>query len=149
MYNILVRAHSGWRWVVLILLLAAIFKAFAGWRGKKEFTGGDKKLAMFAMVSFHIQFLMGWIMYFIGPKGFQMTGQDSFMSDKIARFFGLEHMLMMTIAMIVITIGYSKAKRITENDRKFKKIFVFYLVTLLIVLASIPWPFRNLGAAWF
>jgi hypothetical protein len=150
MYNILVHAHSGWRWVVLILMLAAIFKAFSGWRGKKEFMAGDKKLAMFAMVSFHIQFLLGWILYFVSPKGAAMAGVDGFMKVSAARFNALEHPLMMTIAMIVLTIGYGKAKRMVSNDGKFKKIFVFYLITLLLVLAAIPWPFRTeLGGGWF
>ena len=142
----MVRAHSGWRWVVLILLLAAIFKAFSGWRGKKEFKVGDKKLAMFAMVAFHIQFLGGLILYFISPKVVFVSG---FMKDSVLRFFAMEHIVAMTIAMILLTVGYSKSKRIIEGDKKFKKIFVFYLISLIIILASIPWPFRALGAAWF
>jgi hypothetical protein len=136
--------------VVLILMLAAIFKAFSGWRGKKEFTPGDKKLAMFAMVSFHIQFLIGWILYFVSPKGAAMIGVDGFMKVTTLRFNALEHPLMMTIAMIILTIGYGKAKRMAAGDGKFKKIFVFYLITLLLVLAAIPWPFRTeLGGGWF
>jgi hypothetical protein len=150
MDNILIHAHSVWRWVVLILLLTAIFKAFSGWRGKKEFTAGDKKLAMFAMISFHIQFLIGWILYFVSQKGAAMLSQEGFMKFAPARFNAMEHPLMMTIAMIVITIGYGKPKRLTQANGKFKKIFVFYLITLLIVLAAIPWPFRTaLGGGWF
>src|SRR5687768_17034536 len=148
MYNILVHAHSGWRWIVLILMLAAIIKAFSGWRGNKEFMAGDKKLAMFAMIAFHIQFLLGWILYFVSPKGLAMTSVDGFMKVTAARFNALEHPLMMTIAMIVLTIGYGKAKRAAEG--KFKKIFIFYFITILLVLAAIPWPFREaLGGKWF
>jgi len=145
-YSLMVSAHSVWRWVVLILLLAAIFKAFSGWRGKKEFTSGDKKLAMFAMVFYHIQFLGGLILYFISPK---VSFAAGFMKDSIARFFAMEHILLMSISMVLLTMGYSKSKRIIESDKKFKKIFVYYLISLLIVLASIPWPFRALGAGWF
>ena len=101
---------------------------------------------MFAMVSYHIQFLGGLILYFISPK---VSFAAGFMKDSIARFFAMEHILLMSISMILLTIGYSKSKRIIESDKKFKKIFVYYLISLLIVLASIPWPFRALGAGWF
>lgn len=143
----MVRAHSGWRWVVLILLLAAIFKAFSGWRGKKEFTAGDKKLAMFAMIAFHIQYLGGIILYFISPKVMFVPGM---MKAQMLRFYAMEHIVMMTIAFVLLTYGYSKSKKIVEAGRKFKKIFVFYLISLLIILAAIPWPIRTqLGASWF
>ena len=142
----MVHAHSGWRWVVLILLLAAIVKAFSGWRSKKEFKSGDKKLALFAMMSFHIQFLGGLILYFMSPKVVFVSG---FMKNSVLRFFAMEHILMMAIAMILLSVGYNKSKRIVESDKKFKKIFVFYLISLIIILASIPWPFRALGGQWF
>ena len=144
--GILVHAHSGWRWVVLILLLAAIFKAFSGWRGKKEWTPGDKKLAMFAMIAFHLQFTVGLILYFMSNL---VVFNESTMSNPVYRFYAVEHILGMTIAFVLITIGHSKSKKATESEQKFKKIFWFYTISLLIVLAMIPWPFRALGGNWF
>ena len=146
-YSLLVHAHSGWRWVVLILLLAAIFKAFSGWRAKKEFKAGDKKLFMFTMIAFHIQILGGLVMYFISPKVVFVAGM---MKNTLLRFYAVEHIVAMILAMILITIGHSKSKKIVESENKFKKIFVFYTISLIIILASIPWPFRSaLGANWF
>jgi hypothetical protein len=144
--DILVRSHSGWRWVVLILLLAAIFKAFSGWKGKKEWTNSDKKLAMFAMIAFHLQFTFGLILYFLSDL---VVFNSSTMSNPVYRFYSVEHILGMMIAMILITIGYGKAKRLTDSQARFKKIFWFYLISLIIVLAMIPWPFRALGGHWF
>src|SRR5687767_6267515 len=118
--EILVRAHSGWRWVVLILLLAAIFKAFTAWKGKKEWTNGDKKLAMFAMIAFHLQFTFGLILYFLSSKVQFVPGM---MGVSSLRFYAIEHFFGMTIAMILITIGYSKAKKLTDSQARFKKIF--------------------------
>lgn len=147
-YSILVHLHSGWRWVVLILLLAAIFKAFSGWRGRKEFTPGDRKLALFTMIAFHLQFLFGMILYFL--PGSTKVNFSEFMKNSMLRFFTLEHIALMTIGMILLTIGYSRAKRMADNGQKFKTIFVFYLITLIVVLISIPWPFREgLMARWF
>lgn len=145
--NILVHAHSGWRWVVLILLLAAIGVAYSGWKGKKEFTAGHKKLMLFTLIAFHLQWTFGLVLYFISPKVQFVAGM---MKVTMLRFYAIEHIFGMTIAMILITIGYSKAKKINESDKKFKKYFVFFLISLLIILATIPWPFRTaLMAKWF
>lgn len=145
--SILVHAHSGWRWVVLILLLAAIFKSFSGWRSKKEFTAGDKKINLFAMIAFHLQVTFGLILYFLSGKVMFVAGM---MKVQVLRFYAIEHIFGMLIAMVLITIGYSKSKRITDSTKKFKTLFWFYFITLLIVLATIPWPFREaLGGKWF
>lgn len=142
----LVHIHSGWRWVVLILLLAAIFKSFSMWRSKKECTPKDVKLAMFAMIAFHIQWLVGMIMYFMSPKVNFVAGM---MKDSVLRFYGIEHIFGMTVAFVLITMGYSKSKKISESEKKFKTIFWYYFIALLIILATIPWPFRALGGQWF
>jgi len=144
--EILVHVHSVLRWVVLILMLAAIFKAFGGWRSKRAYTAADKKLAMFAMISFHTQYTLGLILYFISAKVQFVPGM---MKNSMLRFYGIEHLLGMTIAFVLITIGYSKSKKLVESPAKFKKVFIFYLIALLIVIAMIPWPFRELlGARW-
>lgn len=146
LYKILTGAHSGWRWVVLILLLAAIVKAYSSWKKKKEFTPADKKLAMFAMIAFHLQWTFGIILYFISPK---VQFIEGFMKNSMLRFYGLEHIVAMTIAFILITIGHSKSKKAQEGPEKFKKIFIFYTIALVLILASIPWPFRTaLGGSW-
>lgn len=145
--KILVSSHSGWRWIVLILLLLAVVKMHAGWRGKKEFTAGSKKLALFAMVAFHIQFLFGWILYFVSEKVQFVPGM---MKVESLRFFSVEHSLMMTLAMILITMGYAKSKRKETDVLKFRTVAIFYTIALLLVLVAIPWPFREaLGGKWF
>lgn len=144
--HILSKAHSGWRWIVLILLVAAIVKMHLGWKGKKPFTAGDKKLALFAMIAFHIQFLVGWILYFLSPK---VQFVEGWMKDDSLRFYGMEHVLMMTIAMVLITMGYSKSKKKTTDVSKFKTLAVYYTISFLIIIYMIPWPFRSaLGGHW-
>lgn len=145
--KILISSHSGWRWIVLVLLITAVVKAHIGWKKNKPFTPGEKKIALFAMIAFHIQFLFGWILYFVSPK-VQFMAET--MSTKILRFFTVEHSLIMTIAMVVITIGHSKSKKKTDDTQKFRMIAIFYTIALALILAGIPWPFRTeLGAGWF
>jgi hypothetical protein len=72
------------------------------------------------------------------------------MSSSFYRFFAIEHIFGMLVAMALVTIGHSKAKKATTDVEKFKKIKVFYTLALIIILATIPWPFREaLGGKWF
>jgi hypothetical protein len=147
LYTVLTKAHSGWRWIVLILLVLIIFKALQGRSGKQPFTDGTRKLALFAMIAFHIQFLVGIVLFFISPK-VQFTGE--MMSNKLLRFFTMEHTVMMLIAFVLITIGHSKSKKATTDQAKFKKIALFYTIAFIIIMVAIPWPFRTaLAAGWY
>ncbi|MEY4571022.1 MAG: hypothetical protein RLZ10_215 [Bacteroidota bacterium] len=141
--EILVRTHSGLRWIVLGLLIYALINAFTK---KDSYEKSDRLLNMFAMVSLHIQLVIGLILYFTSEKAKMI---DGWMSNAIHRFYGMEHILLMIIAIVIVTIGHGKAKRATENTKKHKTIALFYTIGLILILASIPWPFRNLGAGWF
>lgn len=141
----MLHAHSGLRWLVLILLLVAIFNAFSK-KNNSNFTAGDKKIYMFSMVLFHIQFLLGFVMYFTSGKVQFFKG---WMKEDVFRFFGMEHLLIMTIAFVLLTMGYSKSKK-ASGAKKHKVIATFYTIALILVLAGIPWPFREaLGGQWF
>ena len=142
--EILVRSHSGLRWLVLGLLIYAIFNAL---RKKDFYAKSDRMLNMFAMVSLHIQLVIGLILYFTSEK---VKFVDGWMGDSIRRFYGMEHILLMVIAIVLVTIGHAKAKRATESAKKHKTILIFYAIGLILIIASIPWPFRNLGVeGWF
>lgn len=146
MYNGLLHAHSGLRWIVLILIVWALVKAVTGYTGKKEYGKSDRLSALFAMIFTHIQLLVGLILYFISPK---VSFESGVMQNSVLRFFTLEHILLMVVAIALITVGFSTAKRATDSITKHKKIAVYYGIGLLLMLISIPWPFRELGAGWF
>jgi len=148
MYNILSHAHSGLRWVVLILLVAAIGRAFGKRRGSTVYPGKDP-LALYAFIATHVQLLLGLILYFISPYVSFEGGMGSIMGDTVRRFYTVEHLTGMLLAIGLITVGYVKAKKQAETNRGWKTISVYYLIGLVIILASIPWPFRIPGAGWF
>ncbi len=90
--------------------------------------------------------MLGIVLYVMEQR---WTG-FSHMKVTILRFFAVEHTLGMVIAIALITIGYSKSKKAETDEKKFGKIGVFYLIALILILVSIPWPFRTaLGAGWF
>ncbi|HLP56708.1 MAG TPA: hypothetical protein VK151_16845 [Fluviicola sp.] len=141
----LVHTHSGLRWVVLLLLLVAIGRAFAR-KNSGLYEKSDKMINLFTMISLHTQLLLGLILYFTSPK---VVFVEGWMKVSQARFYGMEHIAVMVIAIALITIGRRKAENAAEPAKKHKTIAVWYTVGLVLILASIPWPFRNLGAAWF
>lgn len=143
--EILKYAHSGLRWVALLLLIVAIFNALSS-KGKGKYEKKDKMLNLFAMIVLHIQLLLGLILYFTSPK---VQFIEGWMKVKQLRFYGMEHLLIMIIAIAVITIGRKKAENASNVAIKHGTIMKWFTIGLILILAGIPWPFRNLGAGWF
>jgi len=144
MYTGLVHAHSGLRWLALLLLLVSVGVAISKWQGRSGYTDGNRKLYLFTLISVHLQLVIGLLLYFISPKV-----DFSMMSEKLYRFYSVEHITGMLIAIVLVTIGYSRSKRATDNVTKQRLIGIFYGLGLLLIIAFIPWPFRNLGAGLF
>ncbi len=138
----MIHAHSGLRWVVLFLLIAAIITAYNNHKKGTPYSKDANKLGLFALIFTHIQLLLGLGLYFTSPF---VKFEGSVMKDSLLRFYTVEHILMMIIAIALITIGYSKTKK-TGN---WNKQFTFYLIGLIVILLAIPWPFRGLQAGWF
>jgi NADH:ubiquinone oxidoreductase subunit 2 (subunit N) len=136
MYEIVQKAHSGWAYLVLITLVIAVVNALIGRNSKKEFSAQDRKIALFALIATHLQLVFGFVIYFISPLGMASLGQ---MSDKALRLTSLEHPLINIIAIALITIGWSKHKKAADSQAKFKSIFLFYGLGLLLILSRIPW----------
>ncbi|MCF8220526.1 MAG: hypothetical protein K9I97_03500 [Cryomorphaceae bacterium] len=113
----------------------------------KEFTKREKLINLFSMVSLHTQLLLGLVLYFISPR---VSFAAGWMKDASFRFYGMEHLAGMLIAIALITVGYVKSKKGTTTAAIYKPIKLFYIIGLILILASIPWPFRaNLGGGWF
>ena len=140
MYNFVQKFHSGWAYLALLLLVIAVFNSFSGWFSKREFTSKDKKTALFALIATHLQLVIGFILYFTSPKGLDSLG---YMEDAELRLTALEHPIVNILAIVLITIGWSRHKKAVASDLKFKSIFVFYLLGLVLILIRIPWQ------AWF
>lgn len=136
MYGFIQKFHSGWAYIALLLLVIAVVNAFIGLASKKEFTARDRKIAIFGLIGTHTQLLIGLILYFVSPLGFTSLGQ---MSDKLLRLTSLEHPLINLIAITLITIGWSKHKKLTTSESKFKTFSIFYGLGLLLILIRIPW----------
>lgn len=137
LYGILKSAHSGWRYIVLILLVVALLQALAGWLGKKGYTESNRKLNVFTLISAHIQFLFGLILYFLSP----FTKGPS--SEALYRYWKMEHIAIMLLAVILITVGNSKSKKIADGVAKHKAIAIFFGLALILIIGSIFMMVKN------
>ena len=142
----LAHTHSGLRWIALILLVYAVINALSR-KGSGEFSKKDKMVNLFAMVTLHVQLVLGLILYFTSGK---VNFGQGWMKEDLFRFYGMEHFLGMIVAIVLVTIGRKIAEKQSTDIDKHKKIRTFYTIALVIIIASIPWPFRTaLGGAWF
>lgn len=136
MYNFIQKFHSGWAYLALLLLVVAVVNSLIGMTSKKEFTAKDRKIALFGLIATHIQLVVGLILYFVSPLGKASLGN---MKDAAVRLTSLEHPLINIIAIVLITIGWSRHKKSATSEAKFKSITIFYGLGLVLILARIPW----------
>lgn len=152
MYTGLLHLHNLMRWVILILLLVALINAITGIINKRPFTSGNRKVSLFLMISAHITLLIGLYQWIVGPVGLkliQQLGMGPVMKDAAARFWAVEHITGMLIGIILITIANSTGKKNISPERKHKKMLWLYLFALIVIFASVPWPFREVARPLF
>ncbi len=132
--------HSYWAYIVLAVLIYTVVNAIIGLTQKKEFTHKEFRLGLFTLITSHIQLLIGLGWYFMSPwyKALKANGGEV-MKDSGARLLAIEHPLTMIIAIVLITIGWSKHKKKVKSEDKFKMFAIFYGIALVLVLSRIPW----------
>ncbi len=146
----LLHLHNFMRWVVLLTALYAIIQGLGGMSGNKSFNPGGKRAGLFYLISCDIQLLLGLFLYFKNHWFAVLTAGSETMKNATLRFFSLEHSLGMIIAIVLVHIGYSATKKNIEDKAKFKKLFWFSLISFIIIMATIPWPFREaVSRSWF
>ncbi|WP_396183956.1 hypothetical protein [Flavobacterium sp.] len=138
MYELLQKLHSWWAYLAVLVLLIAVVNALMGYTSKRYFVSKDLRISLFALIFSHIQLLLGLAVYFVSEKGFKALGIDGAMKNSELRLTMLEHPLINIIAIVLITIGWSKHKK-AEGTLKFRKILFFYGIGLLLILSRIPW----------
>lgn len=153
LYNVSVHIHSVTRWIVLLLLLFAIFNSLIA--GNRPFIKSDNRSGLLLMIFADTMLLLGLFQYFVGPWGYKqferLGSMGAVMKDPVARFFAVEHIAGMLIAITLIHIGKAQARRAIPDKSKHNRTMLFYFIALVVILVSIPWPFRVVGAGrgWY
>jgi hypothetical protein len=112
-----------------------------GMINKEQFGVWDNKLSLYLLIFTHLQLLAGLIVYFASPN---VRIGGGVMADKLARYWTVEHIFGMLIAVALITIARVTSKRMAADNDKFKRLFIFNLIALVIIVAVILLSGRGL-----
>jgi hypothetical protein len=149
-YNGTLGLHSLLRWGIIILLLVNISRNFL--EDDKTYTKSDRSWNLRLVIITHLNLLIGLYQYFFGPRGIELVrtyGMADVMKSASMRFWVVEHVTGMLIAVVLITITSSISKKPSDNDAvKHKKLMWFYIAALVVIIASVPWPFRFNDVPW-
>lgn len=138
MYSIIQSSHSYFALVALAMIVFALITAALPMLSKKPFTATNLKIALWGLIAGHIQLLFGLLLYVLSPHGFNNISGAT-MKDPAARLLAVEHPIVNLLAIIIITIGYSKAKKVINFGNSGKTILIYYGMGLLLLLSRIPW----------
>ncbi|PTX09568.1 hypothetical protein [Sphingobacterium faecium] len=145
LYHFLLALHSATRWMIVICLILLLLRSYMGWKKKHQIKLYDFALQTLTLTLLYIQFAVGLTLYFDSPivQYFIENFKDAVKLRQV-RFFGMEHITMMTIGIIVFTIGYIKAHKTPSTVAKFRTIFIYTAWAICIIFTSIPWEFSPL-----
>jgi hypothetical protein len=149
MYATLLLLHSFFRWLVLAALVGSIFVAYRGATGKRPFTASANAWRHWTATIAHIQMVLGMTLYLLSPIVSQPTGGASGLIFDQVFFFRYLHAALMVLAIIVLTIGSAKAKRVETDQHKYQTMLRWFIAALVIIFLVIPWPFSPLASRPF
>ncbi len=145
-YSYLLAVHSIFRWLVLVSLVFTIFRSFQGWRCGRDFTKTDNAARHWTATIAHIQLVLGIILYSQSPVvKYFWTNLKEAKHNLDSAFFGIIHIALMLVVIILITIGSALAKRKSTDNEKFKTLFYWFMIAFIVIFIAIPWPFSPLA----
>ncbi|QRR01287.1 hypothetical protein [Dyadobacter sandarakinus] len=146
MYPIILTLHSGFRWMVLAGLLAAVITAMWGVAGNRPFTTRANAIRHWAATLTEIQLVLGFVLYSLSPvTSIKAAGNNAVWLGNQQFFFSYVHAGLMFLAVVALSIGSAKAKRADTDRQKYQTMLRWYVLALLVILAAVPWPFSPLA----
>ena len=144
MYSATLFLHSWLRWAVLLLALLAIWRAIDAVRSRRAWLPGDERLCKIFLGVLDLQMLLGLLLYFVfSPLTKAALGDfAAAMPDPLMRFWAVEHVFGMVIGVALAHVGMSRARKAATDALRHRRIAIFFILALLVMLASIPWPGR-------
>ena len=140
MYTAFLLIHSTLRWLVLVLALIALARAISGVTGRREWLPADGAIGAWFTGSLDLQMLLGLVLYFFLSPFMKDAFADfgAAMRNPPLRFFAVEHITGMIVAIALAHIGRARSKRPGPAAQRHKTALVFYALALVIMLGSIP-----------
>ncbi len=139
MHAALLLVHNSLRWLILVAAVHALYVASRGLQGDVPYARARRAGAMF-LGTLHLQVVVGLVLFLTSPFiRTAMGDMAATMRDGGTRFFIAEHPTMMVAAAVLATIGSIVAKNARDDAARHRKLLVFTAITLLLLLAGIPW----------
>ena len=136
--------HSLMRWAILLFGVWTVINAVTGLATKRAYSANDNRSNLLFMVFCDLQLLAGLALVFSNGWFDKIkSGMGEVMKNNYDRFFVVEHALMMIIAWILVHLGRSAVKKASTDAAKHKKMLLFFGIALLLIIVSVPWPFRT------
>lgn len=150
MYTLVLVTHSWLRYLVLGFGIGLLIASFLSWRNARETSPQDERLHVRFLAALDAQLLLGLLLYFvlspITEAAFANFGAA--MKNAQLRFFGVEHIATMLLAVIVAHVGRNRSKR-KHGAARHRTVFITQAVWLVLTLAAIPWPMLDTGRPLF
>ncbi len=138
MYSALLPIHNILRWVVMVAAVAAIGFAWHGVATKREWSRGDRLRTVAYVASMHLQLLLGLLLYVQSPiVSNALEDMGNAMGDTTLRFWAVEHITMMILAVVVVQVGSIMAKRAEDDAAKHKRSAIFFTLGLVFILGGL------------
>lgn len=151
MYEIINIIHAWGRWFITIFMLIVLYRSYMGWRGQKAFEKTDNTMSLILMICCDMQLLTGLVLYiWLSPAtSAALNDFGAAMKNPEARFWAMEHLSGMVIAILLIHVARSKSKVAIDSTLKHKHLFLFTLIGFALMMAVIPWPGTAANRALF
>ena len=151
MYTAVIVIHSWLRWAVIVLGLIAVFQAIGGRSSRRAWAPGDAKPGRLYTIALDIQMLLGLILYFALSPATRaaMQNMGAAMSNATLRYWSVEHLVGMVLAVAAAHIGQTRMRRAATNEARYKTGAMFVAIALVLILISIPWPGMPTGRPLF
>jgi hypothetical protein len=141
----LLHTHSLLRYFILIALIVVIVNSLIGMMNKKPFGKWDDKFSLYLLIFTHMQFVVGIILYFMNFSQNRLVQFNaSTMKEPGLRYWSVEHLLGMLVAIVLITVARATSKRFPDDVAKHKRLFIFNLVALAVIVVTISIGDRGL-----
>lgn len=133
--------HSYWAYLILVVLTLAVLKSFFGYFAKKDYDANAFRVSLLTLIVSHIQLLIGILLYFSSARFglWSDLGLVEVMKNADLRLYLIEHPIINILAVVLITMGYSKHKKKLVSKPKYKTIAFFYSIALVLIISRIPW----------
>lgn len=143
MYSVILAFHNILRWVAIILAVIVLYRAFSGWLLKKNWQDLDRKAGLLFTITMDTQILLGLILYFgLSPfalKGILAQGMAFVMGNGEYRFYAVEHIFFMGLAVIFVHLGSLLPKKVQDPIKKHRQAAILFGLAVVLVILGIPW----------